>query len=171
MKAWSCQTLSFFALATRWFTRKWPHSLLTFYLCGFLAVLRSRTVQCAFDGWRDGSTIPKLHYRTNLFIFNSLLMSGIAHYRMCVPLVMAQSLRSSYEPSERLTAPATNEGSFQGKLATISIASARSMPFSIPTQTALEGLPQSHLRYGPSARLRKINRGGLADIVAEILRE
>jgi hypothetical protein len=97
-------------------------------------------------------------------------MSGIAHYRMC-PLVMAQALRSSHEPSERLTAPATNEESFQGKLATVSIPSARSMPFSIPTQTALEGLPQSHLRDGPSERLRKINRGGLAGIVAEILRE
>ena len=84
---------------------------------------------------------------------------------------MAQALRSSHEPSERLTAPGTNEGSFQGKLATVSMPSARSMPFSIPTQTALEGLPQSPLRDGPSERLRKINRGGLADIVAEILCE
>ena len=77
----------------------------------------------------------------------------------------------SHEPSERVTAPATNEGSFQGKLATVSLPSARSMPFPIPTQTASEGLAQSHLRYGPSERLRKINRGGLTDIVAEILRE
>jgi len=55
----------------------------------------------------------------------------------CVCSSYGSGSRTSHVSSGRRTAPATNERSFQGKLAAVSILSARSMPSSIPTQTAV----------------------------------